>query len=66
MVSAKFILFVVGVVVILASLIGLAFSFGFIPDFLEALPPDPRIYFGATLLFGLIALGYSFSRTLTY
>lgn len=64
MVRARAVLFVVGIITVLASLIGLAFSFNYEPAFLAALPRDLRIYFGLTLLCGLVALGSSFARAL--
>lgn len=61
--SLKFVLFIVGIIGTLASAIGLAVSFGFTPGILASMPADARIYFGITLLCGLVALVSSFSRT---
>jgi len=62
MASAKFVLFIVGLVVSLASIIGLIRIFNLNPEFLTSFPAEAKIYFIITLFFGLIALIYSFSR----
>jgi hypothetical protein len=64
-VSAKFILFITGLVATLASIVGMLIAFDAMPAFLAILPTDVRIYFGITAVCGLIALGTSFSRELT-
>ena len=59
---SKFILFIIGILVTVVSLVGLALAFNFVPAFLEVLPADSRIYFGITAVLGIIALFSSFSR----
>lgn len=64
MVKAKLILFIVGIIATLASIIGLAISLGYTSGIMGALPKDVRIYFGACLLAGLVALGSMFNRNM--
>ncbi len=59
----KMFLFILGILVIIISLIGLAISFEFMPFFIENLPKDLRIYFGILAFFGLISLGASFMKS---
>lgn len=60
--KAKTILFFFGLVVLIVSLIGLAFNFGYTPGIIEQFPADPRIYFGITAILGLIALVLGITR----
>ncbi len=53
---AKFILFLIGLIVLVVSAIGLGFNFGYTPGVIAQFPQDPRIYFGITAVLGLIAL----------
>lgn len=62
--SLKFILFIIGIIATLASILGLLITFGTVPAFAAMFPGDVRIYFGITLVCGLAALGASFSKTL--
>ncbi|UZE94218.1 MAG: hypothetical protein IB618_01445 [Candidatus Pacearchaeota archaeon] len=52
----KFMLFLFGLIVLVVSLIGLAFNFGYTPGVIAQFPADPRVYFGITAIVGLIAL----------
>ena len=58
----KFCLFIIGVLVTIVSLIGLAFAFNYAPGFISMLPQNPKIYFGITIFLGLVAIAFSFSR----
>jgi len=66
MVKAKAILFIVGIIATLASIIGLAISFNMTSGIFRIFPSDLRIYFGACLLAGLIALGSLFNRNMGF
>lgn len=64
MVKSKAILFVSGIIATLAGAAGIAVSFGATSGIMAAFPSDVRIYFGACLLAGLIALGSLFNRNM--
>ena len=58
----KFYLFIIGVLVTIISLIGLAFAFNYAPGFIAKFPQDPRVYFSITTFLGIVAIAFSFSR----
>ena len=60
----KFFVFVVGVLMLIVSAIGLMISLGYTPAFISILPQDLRVYFGIDIFLGLVAIGLSFSRTM--
>jgi len=64
MVKSKAIIFIVGIIALLAGAAGLAISMGSTSGIVGALPKDVKIYFGASLLAGLIALGSLFNRNM--
>ena len=64
MVKSKAILFVSGIISALAGAVGLALSFNVTSGIMGIFPNDVRIYFGASLIAGLIALGSLFNRNM--
>ena len=60
----KFFVFVVGILMVIVSAIGLMISLGYLPAFIAMFPSDVRIYFGIDIFLGLVAIGLSFSRTM--
>ena len=58
----KFFTFVIGVLMVLASLIGLLITLGYTPAFISALPQDLRIYFGIGVFLGLATIGLTLNR----
>ena len=66
MFGEKAILFLLGLIVLLSSLIGIAFSLGYTITFISFLPSNPLLYFGINAILGLGAIILSFRRRFYY